>query len=85
MNSQLTFLFLPIFNSMNYGLLLKGCKPAKFESHNSLRLRFTNIWGLCLNFVECGSFLESNSPYIFALCETNLDESINSGNLSVTG
>ena len=29
------------------------------------------------------SFLESNSPDILALCETNLDDSIDSGNFSV--
>ena len=33
--------------------------------------------------VECGSFLESNSPDILALCKTNLDDSIDSGNFSV--
>ena len=37
-------------------------------------LSFTNIRGLCLNFVDCGSFFESNSPDILALCETNLDD-----------
>ena len=34
-------------------ILSKGCKPDNFESHNSLKLSFTNIFGLCLNFVEC--------------------------------
>ena len=43
----------------------------------------TNIRGLCSNFVDCESFLESNSPDILALCETNLDDSIDSGNFSV--
>ena len=38
-----------------------------------------------MNFVDCESFLESNSPNIFALCETNLDDSIDSGNFSVKG
>ena len=66
-------------------LLSKGCKPDKFESFNSLKLRFTNIRGLCLNFVECESFLESNSPDILALYEANLDYSIDSGNFSVSG
>ena len=56
-----------------------------FESHNSLKLSFTNIRGLCSNFVDCESFLESNSPDILALCETNLDDSIDSGNFSVRG
>ena len=56
-------------------ILSKGCKPDKFESHNSLKLSFTNIGG--------ESFLESNCPDILALCETNLDDSIDSGNFSV--
>ena len=30
-----------------------------------------------------GSFFESNSPDILALCETNLGDSINTGNFSV--
>ena len=36
-----------------------------------------------MNFVDCESFLESNSPDIFALCETNQGDSIDSGNFSV--
>ena len=64
-------------------ILSKACKPDNFESHNSLKLSFTNIRGLRSNFVDCESFLESNSPNILALCETNLDDSIDSGNFSV--
>ena len=66
-------------------ILSKGCKPDKFESHNSIKLRFTSIGGLHLNFVDCESFLESNSPDVLALCEANLDGSIDSGNFSVRG
>ena len=66
-------------------ILLKACKPDNFESHNSLKLRFTDIRGLHLNFVDCESFLESNSPDILALCERNLDDSIDSGNFFVGG
>ena len=66
-------------------ILLKGCKPDNFEPHNSLKLSFTNIRSLPSNFVECESFLESNSPDILALCETNLDDSIDSVNFSVRG
>ena len=55
-------------------ILSNGCKPDNFESQNSLKLRFTNIQGLSSNFVECESFLESNSPHILALYETNLDD-----------
>ena len=65
-----------------------ACKRDNFESHlkiNSLKISFMNIWGLCSNFVDCESFRGSNSPDIFALCETNLDDSIDSGNFSVRG
>ena len=66
-------------------ILSKACKPDNFELHNSLKLSFTNIRGLRSNFVDRESFLESNSPDILALCETNLDDSIHSGNFSVRG
>ena len=66
-------------------MLSKGCKPDNFESHNSVNLSFTNIQGLRSNFVKCESFLESKSPDILALCDTNLDGSIGSGNFSVRG
>ena len=66
-------------------ILSKACKPDNFESHNSLKLSFTNIRGLRSNFVDCESFLESNSPDILTLCETNLDDSFDSGNFSVRG
>ena len=38
-----------------------------------------------MNFVDCESFFESNSPGVLALCETNLGDSIGSGNFSVRG
>ena len=66
-------------------ILSKACKPDNFESHISLKLSFMNIQGFSLNFVDCESFLESNSRDIIALCETNLDDSIDSGNFSVRG
>ena len=50
-------------------ILSKGCKADGFQSHGSLKLSFTSIQVLCLNFVECKFFLESNSPDILALCE----------------
>ena len=64
-------------------ILSKGCKPDNFEPHNSLKLSFMNIQGLRSNFVECESFLELKSPDILALCETNVNDSIDSGNFSV--
>ena len=66
-------------------ILSKACKPDIFESHNSLKISCTNIQGLHLNFVDCEYFLESNSPDIISLCETNLDDSIDSDNFSVRG
>ena len=54
-------------------------------SHNSLKLSFMNIQCLHSNFVDCESFLESSSLDILALCEKDLDESIDSGNFSVRG
>ena len=66
-------------------ILSKACKPDKFESHDSLKLSFTNIQGLRSKFVDCESFLESNSPDILALFKTNVDDSVDSGNFSVRG
>ena len=68
-------------------ILSKACQPDNFETYNSLKLSFMNIWGLRLYFVDifCESFLESNCPDILPLCETNLDDSIDSGNFSVRG
>ena len=66
-------------------ILSKACKPDNFELQNSLNLTFANIRDLCSNFINCESFLESNSPNILALCETNLNDSIDSGNFSVRG
>ena len=66
-------------------ILSKGCKLDDFDSHNSLKLSFTNIQGLPSNFVDCESFLEANSPDILALCETNLDDSTDFDNVSVRG
>ena len=63
-------------------ILPKRCTPDNFEPHNSLNLAFR---GLRSNFVKCEYFLESNSPNVLALCETNLDDSIDSDNFSVRG
>ena len=64
-------------------VLSKARKTDNFQLQNSLKLSFTNIPGFRSNFVDCESFLESNSPDILALCETNLDDSTDSGNFSV--
>ena len=66
-------------------ILSKGCKPDNFESHNPLKLSFTNIQGLRSKFADWESFCESNSPDIIAQCETNLGDSIDSDNFSGRG
>ena len=66
-------------------ILSQVCKPDNFELHHPLKLSFTNIRGFRSNVVDCESFLESNSPDILALCERNLNDSINSANFSVRG
>ena len=66
-------------------ILLKGSKHDNFESLSSLKLNFSNICGFHSNFVKCESFLELKYPVILVLCETNLDDSIDSHNFSVTG
>ena len=63
-------------------ILPKRCTPDNFEPHNSLNLAFR---GLRSNFVKCEYFLESNSSNVLALCETNLDDSIDSDNFSGRG
>ena len=70
---------------LNEVVISKVCKPDNFdfESHNSLKLSFTNIRGSHSNFVGYESFLEPNSPDILALCETNLDNLFGSSNFSV--
>ena len=62
-------------------ILSKVGKSGNFESHSSLKLSFTNIQGLYLNFIECEPFLESKSSEILAQYEANLGGSIDSGKL----
>ena len=64
-------------------ILSKGCNSDNFQQHNSLKRSFIDIRGLHSNCVECESFLESNSPDILAVCQTNLDDSIDSDDFSM--
>ena len=85
MNSQPTFLFLTSYELNEMAIFSKGCKWDNFESQNSLILSFTDSQVLCSNFVDCESFLESDSPDILAVWQTNLDNSIDTGNFSLRG
>ena len=80
---SLPFYLSPILTQWFMVILSKGYKPDNFKSRNSLKLSFTNIWGLPSNFADCESFLQSNSLEILALCETNLDDLIDFVNFSV--
>ena len=64
--------------------LSKEPKPDTFESHNSLKHSFANIWGLHSNFVECESFLEQTLLTLL-LCVRQTCMAIDSGNFSVRG
>ena len=64
--------------------LSKACKPDNFEWHNS-KAQLYKYSSLRLNFIDCESLLKSNSLGILDLCDTNLDDSISSGNFSVRG
>ena len=67
--SQPIFLFFILFLTQWIMVVLsEGCKPDNFELLKSLKLSFTKIWGLHLNFIERESFLKSTSPNILALC-----------------
>ena len=55
------------------------------SSQTSVWHRFTNIQGLCSNFVACEPLLESHSLDILNLCETNLEDPIGFSNFSVRG
>ena len=82
-NSHPNILFLTYFCLTEFWLFYQN--DVNFESNNSLKLSFTNIWGVHLNFVYYETFSQSNTADILALCETNLDDSIDSGNFSLSG
>ena len=52
---------------------------------NREQSNFQRIFKAFIRIVDCESFLGSNSPDTLALCETNLDNSIDSGNFSMRG
>ena len=88
MNSQPTVLFSTYFNFNVISELWSNYQKHVIQinlNHITLKFSFASIWGLCSNSVDCGFFLELNSAEILALCETNLDNLIDSGKFLVTG
>ena len=77
---QPTFLvFTSLFDSMKWPYYQKYVNQIT-ESHNSLKLVFTNTGGLGSNFVGFQFSLESNSLDICVLCEANYEDSVVSRN-----
>ena len=66
-------------------ILSKVGKLDKLEPQNSLTLSFNNIRSLHFYLAGYESFLDSSSPDILSLCETNVEESIDFKNCSVRG
>ena len=83
MNSQPTFLFLTSYKLNEMAIFSKGCKWDNFESQNSLIV--LPIVKFFVPILLTESFLESDSPDILAVWQTNLDNSIDTGNFSVRG
>lgn len=88
---QPNFLILPYLlaqqNSYNTEIMNNCMKVwsnwIKVWSHITEKLSFTNIEGLCINFVYNKSFIGTYFSDILSLCETNFDNLIDSGNFSV--
>ena len=86
MNSHPTFLFFNLFKLNElWPYYQKHINQIILNSITLSSLALQVLEDFCSNFVDCESILESNSPDIFALCETNLDDSIDSDNFSVRG
>ena len=62
----------------------KACKPDNFESYNSLSLAL-QIFEAFVWILLIVNLSFNQTPDILALCETNLDDSIHSGNFSMRG
>ena len=85
LRANLSNFFLSSLLTQWNGHIVKVDKLDNFELHSSPKLIFTSIQGLPSKFVLCESFLESNSPDSLALCETNVEDSIDSSNFPVRG
>ena len=81
MNSQPTFLIFVSFLTQKMAILSKARKPG-ILIYTTLKNLVLPIFEFLSDFVGCESFFESNSPDILRLCETNLDDSIDSNNFS---
>ena len=65
-------------------ILSKACKPDNFESRNSLSLAL-RIFETFVRILLIVNLSLNQTLLTFLLCETNLDDSIDSGNFSVRG
>ena len=78
--------FTSLFYSMNYHNIKSYIhKLDNFETKKFLNVSFTDVCGICSDFVVSETFLELNCHGILALCETNLNHSFDSNNFSLKG
>ena len=67
-------------------ILSKGCKPDNLKLYNSLKLSFMNTWAFVgILFIVSLYLNQTLLKDILVLCNTNLDNLIDSGNFSVRG
>ena len=66
-------------------IILRFTKPVSPKSHTSLKVSYTNSRGFCSNLLHCESCLETNLSDILALCETNLEDTVDSNSFIVKG
>lgn len=71
-----------VFNSM---AIISKPKPDSTKPPKPLSLSFSNVRGLRSKFDQVESFLSDSSPDIFALCESNLNPSIDSSDFLAHG
>ena len=67
MSSQPTFLFLTNLNLIMV-ILSKACKSDNFESHNSLKLSFANIWEAFVRILLTANLSVNQTLLTFLLC-----------------
>ena len=64
-------------------IMSRFTKSVDPKSYISLMVRYTNIRGFRSNFLHCESFLETYLPDKLALCETNLEDTVDCNSLIV--
>ena len=80
-NSAYLSVFDLLLSQWIMAILSKRCRPDNFESHNSIKLWFTNTGCQRLNFIECESWIKLS----WHSCSVWDKHSVYSGKFSVRG